>query len=382
MAYHFSGRLMRFVSTALTLAAFAGSAQAAVGDKLDLSGLIKLPTEDWSTGLSRVYSPANANQPDLMWRSSWTAAGDAAGPAAIGQSVMSGKPYGHSNSRVANDGPTSATALHYNPFSIITRPNGSKALRITPKYLANPADRAKVWGYPVVSGELSTAGKNVNSGGGLEFYAANYSVTVYRGVRLPKALWAALWKYSRADYGGGGLTEIDLLETMRGNWPKQIWLSLHSNDDAWRQALIANPKPYTGHLTQWAGPNAASLQYAGLSGKDPHALHDWALVVGPKVVQWALDGVVVFELPTPKDVGPKMHHDIIDLDYGTDLPAPTSQADLDAFEIGPIERYSYPGLSHVRWQQKEAGDGGAIAGAHRLSGVNVQQRGAAPTKKP
>jgi len=92
------------------------------------------------------------------------------------------------------------------------------------------------------------------------------------------------------------------------------------------------------------------------------------------VVQWAVDGVVVFELPTPKDVGPKMHHDIIDLDYGVDVAAPTSQADLDVFEIGPIERYSYPGLSHVRWQQKEAGDGRAIAGVHRLPGVNIQQR--------
>lgn len=375
MAHSFSGRrLGLLVSAALALTGVFGSARAAVGDRLDLSGLIKLPTEDWSTGLSRVYTPANAGRPDLMWRSSWTPAGDAPGQAAIGQSVMMGKPYGQTNSRVAMDGPSSPTALHYNPFSIVARPDGSKALRITPRYLADPADRTRVWGYPVLSGELSSAGKNVGGKGGLEFYAANYSVTVYRGVRLPKALWAALWKYSRADYGGGGLTEVDLLETMRGAWPKVASLSLHSNDDAWRKALIADPAHYNPHLTQWAGADNVSLQYPGLAGKDPHGLHDWALVVGPRVVQWAVDGVVVFELPTPKDVGPKMHHDIIDLDYGVDVAAPTSQADLDVFEIGPIERYSYPGLSHVRWQQKEAGDGRAIAGVHRLPGVNIQQR--------
>jgi hypothetical protein len=376
MTQHFSARKFGLLlSAALAVAAVASAAHAAVGDRLDLSGLIKLPTEDWSTGLSRVYTQANANQPDLMWRSSWTPAGDRLGQAGLGQSVMMGKPYGHNNSRVAMDGPSSPTALHYNPFTIFSRPDGSKALRITPKYLAKPADRARVWGYPVLSGELSTAGKNVNSAGGLEFYAANYSVTVYRGVRLPNRLWAALWKYARADYGGGGLTEIDLLETMRGVWPRLVWLSLHSNDDAWRKALIADPRHYDPHLTQWAGPNSVGLQYPGLAGKDPHALHDWALVVGPRVVQWAIDGVVVFELPTPKDVGPKMHHDIIDLDYGTDVPEPTSQADLDSFEIGPIERYSYPGLSHVRWQQKEAGDGARIPGARRMPGENVQQHG-------
>jgi len=351
--------------------ATATTASAAVGDKLDLSGLIQLPTENWSSFEAELYTPRNSRSDKLMWRSSWAAAGDQPGQATLNQSVMSARPYGHSNASVANDGPTAETALHYNPFSVVTRPDGSKALRITPKYLSNPADRAKVWGYPILSGEISTAGKN-DGPGRLEFYASNYSVTIYRGVRLPTAMWAALWKIPRADYGHRGVTEPDLVETLQAAWPRVAWLSLHSDDATWRAAIASDPQHYDPSLTGAAGPKNVSLRYRGLDHTDPHALHDWALVVGPCLTQWAIDGVVVLELPTPNDIGPKLFHDIIDLDYPSNIRQPTSQADLDYLEIGAIERYTYPGLSRVTWRQKDVGDGGGVAGAKRLPGKNFQ----------
>jgi len=362
------------ILAAATLAVSGGGgALAAVGDRLDLAGLIQLPTEDWTAFSSELYTAATARSCCLMWRSSWTPAGDSLSAATLSQSVMNAAPYGHTNSRVVDDGPTKPTALHYDPFSIVTRADGTKALRITPAYLASPSQRDKVWGYPIVSGELSTAGRNTpGMRNQLAFYQSDYSVTVYHAVRLPLRMWGALWKYAKRDYGGGGLTEIDLLETMGSKWPQFVWLTLHSSDDTWLKSIVDQPSVYDPHLTQWAGAHAVSLRYPGLAHSDPHALHDWALVVGPKVVQWAVDGVVVFEVPTPRDVADHPLYDTIDLDYGVDLPPPTSDGDLDYMEVGKIERYTYPGVSHVQWHERDVGDGAAVEGAKRLPGTNFQ----------
>jgi hypothetical protein len=367
---------------ALLLSAQSLGAQAAVGDRLDLSGLIQLPSEDWSNFPGSVLTPNTAKSAGFMWRSSWAAGGDAQ-PTTINQSVNNAQVFGKTNSQVVMDGPTAPTALGYNPFSVVTHPDGSKALRITPQ-LVPAAQQASVWGYPVVSGELSTAGRNAWGVATLETYAANYSVTVYHQVRLPTEMWAALWEYSKADYGGQDVSEIDLVETIKAGWPGIATLTQHSSDSTWLSNIAAGVLTglYPAHAAgpqSYFGSGAAGYQYAGLAGTDPHALHDWAQVVGPKVTQWAIDGVVVLEFPTASDVGGKYFHEIISLDLGNNVATVTSASQLDYMEVGRIDRYVYPGLSKVHWMQQDVGDGSSVSGALLNAGTNFQMASAAAT---
>jgi len=371
-------RLVLF-SVLVTIGGPISGARAAVGDKLDLSGLIKAPTEDWSAGQGAFYTAATAQNPDVMWRTNWAAGGDRFANPSVDQVQMDAKMFPRARSMTVEDGPTSPTALKYDPFSFVRRPDGSRALRITPKWVP-PGDRDKVFGYPIVSGVLMTAGRNVaRDGSEKEFYASNYSVTVYHQVRLPLHMWTAVWQYPKADWGTHSATEVDMLETMRKAYPKLIWMSMHSDDAPWRAGIVTNSKTNTNpggrfdpHITGWAGDRNVSLQWPGLATtSDPHALHDYAVVVGPKLMQWAVDGVVVFEIPTPADAV-KLRHDIIDIGYPNEGPPPTSDADLDYFEIGKIDRYFYPGVSKVVWRQKTVGDGGEIPGATRTGGANLQ----------
>jgi hypothetical protein len=369
-------------AAAVLLTAQTLRAQAAVGDKLDLAGLIQLPSEDWSNFPGSVLTPTTPTSASFMWRSSWAAAGDAQ-PTTVNQSVNGAQVFGKTNSQVVMDGPTAPTALGYNPFSVVTHPDGSKALRITPQ-LVPAAQQASVWGYPVVSGELSTAGRNAYNVPTLETYAANYSVTIYHQVRLPTEMWAALWEYSKSDYGGQDVTEMDLVETIKAGWPSIATLTQHSSDSTWLSNIAAGVLSglYPAHAAgpqSYFGSQAAGYQYAGLAGTDPHALHDWAQVVGPKVTQWAIDGVVVLEFPTPSDVAGKYFHEIIDLDLGTDITTVTSASQLDYMEVGRIDRYVYPGTSKVHWMQQDVGDGSGVSGAVLTSGTNFQLAAATAT---
>lgn len=169
-----------------------------------------------------------------------------------------------------------------------------------------PPDLAeRLWGYPYVSGMLSTFGHLAQTYG---YFAIRARVPAGPG------LWTAFWLMPVEPVWP---PEIDLLEVL-GHQPDRLFMNLHTGRAADRVDIT-------------------ELATADLSAD----FFEIGVAWRPDRISWYLDGTRVLEQPTPGDLHQPMHL-LVTLAVGGHWPGPP-----DASTVFPAELV----LDHVRIYQ-------------------------------
>lgn len=171
------------------------------------------------------------------------------------------------------------TPLGLDPFRIA---DGVLVIAAVP---TPPELAERVWGYPYLSGMLSTFGHHAQTYGYVDIRA-----------KLPagQGLWTAFWLLPVEPVWP---PEIDLAEVL-GHEPDRLWMNLHTTIEADRIPFVA---ARTGDL-------AADFHTFGLSWR-------------PDRITWFLDGEALQSWPTPGDLHAPMHL-LITLAVGGTWPGP------------------------------------------------------------
>lgn len=150
---------------------------------------------------------------------------------------------------------------------------------------APPELADRLWGYPYLSGMLSTFGHHHQTYGYVDIRA-----------KLPagQGLWVAFWLMPVEPVWP---PEIDILEVL-GHEPDRLWMNLHTT-------IEADRPPFVSVLTD------------DLSAD----FHDFGLAWRPDRITWFLDGEALQSWPTPGDLHDPMHL-LITLAVGGDWPGP------------------------------------------------------------
>lgn len=157
------------------------------------------------------------------------------------------------------------TALGLDPFRI---EDGALIVSAAP----TPAGLLdQVWGYPYLSGMLSTFGHHAQTYGYVDIRA-----------RLPvgQGLWTAFWLMPVEPVWP---PEIDILEVL-GHAPDRLWMNLHTT-------VAADRPPFVS-----ASTDDLSADF-----------HDFGLSWRPDRITWFVDGEALQSQPTPGDLHDPMH---------------------------------------------------------------------------
>lgn len=137
-----------------------------------------------------------------------------------------------------------------------------------------PAIRDRVWGYPYLSGMLSTFAGHTQRYGYVDIRA-----------KMPKGqgFWTSLWLLPIPP---AWPPEIDIAEVL-GHETERLYMNLHTTIEGVGPPLVAVPTP-------------------DLSAD----FHDYGLAWRPDAITWYLDGEVLQRWPTPGDMHVPMHLEI------------------------------------------------------------------------
>jgi len=131
--------------------------------------------------------------------------------------------------------------------------------------------KEKLWGYPYISGMISTYPAFAQTYGHFEIRA-----------RIPEGqgLWTAFWLMPVEPVWP---PEIDILEVL-GDAPDRLYVNLHTTID-----------DHAGDIIALDGPDLSA------------GFHDFAVAWRPETITWSLDGEPLATRPTPDDMHEPMH---------------------------------------------------------------------------